>query len=66
MELKLAGGVNPGIAVFVLSPPRQNIHTNVSFLSSVGGPRPCCGVNHGNQKDLRLYILYKIEIVIIY
>jgi hypothetical protein len=37
MELKLAGGVNPGIAVFVLSPSRQNIHTNVPFLSSVGG-----------------------------
>jgi hypothetical protein len=28
--------------------------------------RPCCDVNHGNQKDLRLSILYKVEIVIIY
>jgi hypothetical protein len=25
----------------------------------------CCGVNHGNQKDLRLSILYKVEIAII-
>ncbi len=28
--------------------------------------QPCCGVNHGNQKDVRLSILYKVEIVIIY
>jgi hypothetical protein len=28
--------------------------------------RGCCGVNHGNQKNLCLFILYKVEIVIIY
>jgi len=28
--------------------------------------QPCCDVNHGNQKDLRLSILYIVEIVIIY
>jgi len=27
---------------------------------------PDAGVNHGKQKDLRLSILYKVEIVIIY
>ncbi len=28
--------------------------------------QPCCGVKHGNQKDVRLSILYKVEIVMIY
>jgi hypothetical protein len=56
--------------------PTPSLHTlqliglSMSKASHLGGvpaapSQPCCGVNHGNQKDLRLSILYKVEIVII-
>ena len=54
-----------------LSVPKENcfvISSNSSvlwWLTNVPD-LPDAGVNHGNQKDLRLSILYKVEIVIIY
>ena len=38
-----------------------------SYLGAVPAApmQPCCGVNHGNQTDFCLSILYKVEIVII-